>query len=232
LVQYELQDTILRHILEYFNVPPAEASKIFYRWESSQKPLIKDFSPYAFYCMRATDLLLYGISYQFISTKSTNYIDLEYLYYLPFCMVFASNDKDTHGKLAPLLLDKEQYFLSGFTLKDDLRAIAKEWRGCDISNIPYFKKEGSITAALWEKFMEFPITNRKSNLVNELSPERLEEIRRQVMDQVENSQDVSGKSSDINVDAADFVIRKRTIQITEPCPCGSGSFYTDCCLKK
>jgi len=51
--------------------------------------------------------------------RPSNKIDIAYLYYLPFCMVFTSRDK-LHQKPAPLFLDDDQVFVHGDDLKVDL----------------------------------------------------------------------------------------------------------------
>jgi hypothetical protein len=48
-------------------------------------------------------------------------LDAHYLFYLPFCHVFASFDR-LHRLLAPLFLRPDQRFLSGDDLKRELAA--------------------------------------------------------------------------------------------------------------
>ena len=48
--------------------------------------------------------------------KSDDQIDLDYLFYLPFCKVFSSNDK-FHKTLAPQLITNNQLFVPGSDLK-------------------------------------------------------------------------------------------------------------------
>ncbi len=55
----------------------------------------------------------------FISkARPSNKIDLAYLYYLPFCVVFASND-NLHKRIVPLFLEEDQIFIEGTDLKAD-----------------------------------------------------------------------------------------------------------------
>jgi hypothetical protein len=54
--------------------------------------------------------------------RPSNRIDMAYLYYLPFCMVFVSNDK-LHRRAAPLFMSDRQAFISGEDLKRDLAAL-------------------------------------------------------------------------------------------------------------
>ena len=59
---------------------------------------------------------------ELISTRPTNWIDLEYCYYLPFCRVFLSDDK-IHDSLVPYLIDKNQCYIKGSDIKKDLKRI-------------------------------------------------------------------------------------------------------------
>ena len=54
----------------------------------------------------------------FIGPRPTNYIDLQYLYYSPFCMVFISNDR-FHRDMWPATAGVHS-FLWGQDVKDDL----------------------------------------------------------------------------------------------------------------
>ncbi len=112
----------LRHGLSLLNVPTAAAADVLRRWNEVGQPPLRAFAPFFchvygidlfFYLSRAADL---------ISGRSTNMIDIAYLYYLPFCMVFTSNDK-LHRDTVPLFLRKDQTFVWGQKLKDDLSAL-------------------------------------------------------------------------------------------------------------
>jgi hypothetical protein len=54
---------------------------------------ILEFAPYAASIFRLFLVFVCGLARGFIGPRPTNYIDLQYLYYSPFCMVFVSNDK-------------------------------------------------------------------------------------------------------------------------------------------
>jgi hypothetical protein len=51
--------------------------------------------------------------------RPSNNVDLAYLYYLPFCKVFTSNDS-LHERMVPLFLRGNQSFVKGSELKADL----------------------------------------------------------------------------------------------------------------
>jgi hypothetical protein len=51
--------------------------------------------------------------------RASNRIDMAYLFYLPFSMIFISNDK-LHQRAAPLFMTDKQIFVLGDDLKKDL----------------------------------------------------------------------------------------------------------------
>jgi len=80
-------------------------------------------APYAFYCLKVFALFLGAYKFDLLlEKKSDDQIDLEYLFYLPFCHVFSSNDR-FHMALAPSLMRKDQFFLSGEELKKGIQEI-------------------------------------------------------------------------------------------------------------
>ena len=52
-----------------------------------------EFAPYAASVIRLFLAFVCGLARGFIGPRATNYVDLQYLYYSPFCMVLVSNDK-------------------------------------------------------------------------------------------------------------------------------------------
>jgi hypothetical protein len=94
------------------------------RWRAAGKPPLGDFAPYFRY-LYEVDLFFYlAIAADLISrvrpaNKVDNKVDLAYLYYLPFCMVFTSSD-NLHERIVPLFLREDQTFVVGSELKADL----------------------------------------------------------------------------------------------------------------
>lgn len=54
--------------------------------------------------------------------EADNKVDIAYLYYLPFCHIFMSNDK-LHKRVVPLFLRKDQTFVDATDLKADLKKL-------------------------------------------------------------------------------------------------------------
>lgn len=153
------QARLLNIIFTDFAVPMIQQELAIKRIQS-KKPrlLLREFAPYAAFCLRAN--LLLGFAGGLLTRGHPHDLrDLEYCYYLPFCEVFASTDK-LHRKLAPLLIRDDQMIV-GSELTDDLRTLTDEWtkltpkekmefaRG--IRNEPP-QRGGSILRQIWERY--------------------------------------------------------------------------------
>ncbi len=114
------QESIFRLGLTLLGVPWISQERTLARWQAEGKPLIRQFTPY-FRHVFSVDFFFYlAIAADLISrARPSNKVDLAYPYYLPFCMVFASNDR-LHKKVAPLFLRDDQTFMEGSALKADL----------------------------------------------------------------------------------------------------------------
>ncbi len=93
---------------------------ILERWKAHGSPPIKEFAPYTAHVFLVDLFFCIGLGADLIGReRPSNKIDLAYLYYLPFCMAFTSND-NLHKRTAPLFLDENQVFIRGQDLKADL----------------------------------------------------------------------------------------------------------------
>ena len=107
--------------LEMFDQPESSKRHVKKHWAAYGRPPVRHFLPYTHHCMRVFTLFGHGVGLGLISQRPTNVIDLQYLFYLPFCMVFTSAD-NLHHDLAPLFItDKQRYVKS-----DDMQAALRE----------------------------------------------------------------------------------------------------------
>ncbi len=121
----------LRHLktcLEMVTVDQDLQTKIHNRWLNNGMPNLHKFAPYAYYCYWVYATFLTGVSLSLLGTRRTNLIDVEYVFYLPFCMVFSSGDK-FHEQFAPVFLNDDQKFVKSQELKNDLSSILEILRG-------------------------------------------------------------------------------------------------------
>ena len=132
------------------------------RWRAKGSPPIKEFAPYTAHLLLVDLFFCIGLGADLIGReRPTNKIDIAYLYYLPFCMAFTSRDK-LHERTAPLFLDKDQAFIRGDDLKDDLAKLDAHYsqlsdeeklRGV-MSFAHYPPVEGDfLVAKMWDKLM-------------------------------------------------------------------------------
>ncbi len=117
------QSDALSLMLSVLLVDPPDRTPIVERYRLSGLGTIGEFAPFAYHCAKVELSFRLGLARNLVGTRATNQVDKEYLFYLPFCMVFCSNDK-FHALTAPCCMTADQTFLSGKDLKDDLSRIA------------------------------------------------------------------------------------------------------------
>ncbi|WP_341364914.1 hypothetical protein P8T57_06220 [Thalassospira sp. SN3W] len=118
---------LLRQIINTLEPGDIEYEKnVIRNWRMNGRPKIIEYAPYAVHCFSVNIFFSIGIASDTLSTRPTNLIDLQYLYYLPFCKVFVSGDR-FHQSLVPFFLRDGQVFLEAEHLKQDLREIADAW---------------------------------------------------------------------------------------------------------
>lgn len=223
------QEFLLISLFQNYDIDAMTSVQIFGRWNQDGKPLIKDFAPFAFHCLKVDTLFLFGLTSGLIGTRPTNRVDLEYLYYLPFGNIFTSNDK-VHKKLVPLLLQDYQKFIVGSELKEDLKNIVAFLNTLEIEERRKFKNvppiiDSSITFQLWKEYFNYP---EKSNWNRDIS-DREKEMMKEKMKEFERALD--GESINLeSAEDAEFVIKKSLLSKTDPCFCGSGKKVYDCCI--
>ena len=109
--------------VNFFSVPPHQHHLIEKRWRELGQPVLSSFAPYAAYVLTIEIFFHISIAANLISAnRPSNRTDIEYLFYLPFCMVFVSNDK-LHSRVTRLFLRKDQEYVQGTKLKSDLRRL-------------------------------------------------------------------------------------------------------------
>ena len=114
-------------------------NKIINRWLDDKMPPLTCFAPYAAHVLTVDAFFQISIENELISPeRRSNRVDIAYLYYSPFCHVFVSSDK-LHRKCAPLFLRKNQSFIWGRNLKQDLSKLNEHY-----SALPESEKEKGV----------------------------------------------------------------------------------------
>jgi hypothetical protein len=112
---------IMKLALTLLSIPSHIHVALFTRWKISGYKPLGEFAPYAAFVSTVNIFFYIAVASKLISAdRVSNKIDLAYLFYLPFCMLFISTDK-LHRRCAPLFLREDQQFIWGENLKCDLK---------------------------------------------------------------------------------------------------------------
>lgn len=151
----------LKNALMMLGVPPEIHPQILARWKRLGGPPFAEFAPYAAHVL-SVDLFSYlALGSGLIAERASNRVDLAYLYYSPFCMVFVSNDH-LHERVAPLFLGDDQVFIRGSELKTDLARLDAHYAELPedvreqgiVHFAPNPPREGVyLTSQLWDRFL-------------------------------------------------------------------------------
>ncbi|MEO5927071.1 MAG: hypothetical protein ABIO72_00165 [Patescibacteria group bacterium] len=177
--------------LSILDVPSASQELTLKRWRDSGKAPVKDFAPFFYYVVSVNFFFYLAIATDLIGRgRPSHVIDLAYLYYLPFCHVFVSNDK-LHADLVPFFLRDDQMFISGSELKADLAnldrhydALPDDVKQRGVSSFAFYPPSDDtfLVSSLWDKYMSPTWRKDRINLSpqpeNESSNKILEEMRR------------------------------------------------------
>jgi len=158
---WKLQETWLDLLIDILKINPYAQYAIFRRWYSLKIPYLNYFAPYACYCLRVLLSFTTIVCNKLFGWDKNHLIDLDYLFYLPFCHVFSSCD-NLHKILVPLLKRDDQVFVDGITLKKDMKTINNFWRSLDDQKLKRMHYgltlhppplKDSVTYSTWRKFM-------------------------------------------------------------------------------
>lgn len=112
-------DRIMLALL-FLNIPQGLHKQILDRWRGASYPPLVDYAPYAAYVLTVEVFFQIALGANLISAeRPSNRVDIAYLFYLPFCMMFVSSDR-LHPRCAHLFLRSDQGFVWGEDLKRGL----------------------------------------------------------------------------------------------------------------
>jgi hypothetical protein len=221
------QREVVALALELIGLSNEAQQLILGRWEAVGSPRLDVFAPYTTHVFKV-DLLYYlGMYRGFIAEeRASNQVDMSYLYYLPFTMVFASGDK-LHRRIAPLFLRNGQSYVEADDLKGALREMDEHYdklpdelkeRGVlAFAHWPPSDMDNTVTR-LWDAHMRSDwreIAREKEAALHE--PRDLERDHATIAEiekRLESAHPVSDTSGDIGEDGAGdepdyFVVRRR-----------------------
>jgi hypothetical protein len=157
-------------------------------WSTAGNPPLFEYAPYAAFVLTVELFFYIALAANLISSRRpSNRVDIAYLFYLPFCMMFVSNDR-IHRSCAPLFLREDQEFVRGQDLKRCLGQINKHYLQLPettkeegvisfSSDLPQI--EDSLMERLWNRLLPKWQEMKEGDIPNSstASPKILEEIK-------------------------------------------------------
>jgi hypothetical protein len=133
-------------------------------WKKAGSPPIREYSPYFRHLFGVDLFFSLAIASDQISRvrpkgKADNKVDIAYLYYLPFCHVFVSND-NLHKRVVPLFMRNDQTFVDAADFKADLQKLDAHYSRLpdDVKNSGFYKfaqyppaDSSFLVTRLWDK---------------------------------------------------------------------------------
>jgi hypothetical protein len=182
-----VQREILNMTLDLVKASPEDRRVAHALMNIGEMRSVIEFAPFAVSVLRLFLAFVCGLARGFIGPRPTNYVDLQYLYYSPFCMVFASNDK-FHREMWGATSGVHS-FIWGKELKDDLhrrieiRAQGKgsAGRGLNQEGAPdAASTPSSVITEMWRMYMRAPEKSDepdRARTFNDLAPEIQQQFR-------------------------------------------------------
>ncbi len=192
--------------------------EIVERWRAAGEPPIRQLAPFTAHVLTVDSFFTIALGADYISReRPSNKIDVAYLYYLPFCMVFTSND-NLHARTAALFLGERQVFVRGQDLKADLARLDEHYsalpdevkeRGV-ISFAAYPPTEGDfLISRLWDSLMRPDWREHAREPGLKMSKEEGKEL----VAQIKLMADAPRTADEFTSDEADAVLVQRMVPV-------------------
>lgn len=206
--------------LEILDIPQRYRNTITNRWKLEGRPSLLDFAPYAAHVF-CIDVFFYtALAADLISPdRASNRVDVAYLYYIPFCMVFVSNDK-LHAKIVPLFLAKNQVFVLGQELKSDLKKLDDYYSGLPAEvrerGVMAFAQEppsdgNYLTSHLWDQFL--PGWRKRANQADKVRNEAGDRAILDALKPMIEAAKRGGQLGPVSIDTADNIVISRKVPV-------------------
>jgi hypothetical protein len=224
------QKGLLEFCFTEFGINAELTVQIYDRWlHIGEQPTLATFAPYAYHCCRVKLFFYLALKNDLIGTRPTNNVDLQYLYYLPFCLIFSSNDK-FHKNVVRVLMGDRHTFVTGDELKKGLKEVVS-YRSVlsEKKHIERTQKEppeipAFLTYQLWNKYLNWPSKFNWKISATEMEEQKIK------METFINAK-AANKSEGGVVDDPDFIVKETFMSPDDLCPCGSGKKLIDCHAK-
>ncbi len=166
---------LMEFAFKLLNIPIYLHSEIRKRWNHAGQVPLFEYAPYAAFVLTVEVFFYISLAAKLISNKHpSNQVDIAYLFYLPFCMMFVSNDH-LHKNCSHLFLRDTQEFVWGQDLKKSLCKINEHFRQLPeserekgviafSSDLPGI--EDSLMKDLWKRLLPKTDKTKKDNSPN------------------------------------------------------------------
>lgn len=148
------------------NAPPVAEEFALQVWKERGSRPLSEHAPYAAHVLAVELFFEIALAADLIGARrSSNRVDMAYLFYVPFCQMFVSSD-DLHRRTAPHFLRANQSFVWGLDLKADLKRLVERYAKLpdeikalgligDTSFAPAPPPDDAdcLTAQLWDRHM-------------------------------------------------------------------------------
>lgn len=206
------------HGLSLLNIDRNLHDRIIDDWVRLGKPPLSSFMMYFRHIYRIEQFFYLARAADLISERRSNKIDIAYLYYLPFCMIFVSNDK-LHRNIVPLFLRPNQSFVWGPELKTDLKrldeyfsSLPEEIRNRGIHHFASYppKDNSFLVTRLWDKHMSPNWRKSDPSRLSKTADISEKEIIAKMNRAIENAKNTD-QLKDIDSDSADFIVTQHFV---------------------
>lgn len=198
------RQVVLRIARYFFQDHTGHVGAVMRRWRRKGCPDPRYFAPYAMYVHRVDTIYHYCLLRGFVSCskKGKAHLDMQYFYYLPFCQIFSSDDKEI-VQLFPFFQRPDQVFITKADLQKDLKNLSVYLASLSEEESTSFYEEygpyppeleDSFTVDMWKKLMR--ARQKQAGKRSRPSPETEAEIReqlREIQKAVEQQQTVEKK---------------------------------------
>jgi hypothetical protein len=206
----------LKTAMELLGVPPFYRPQIIRRWKAAGGPPLCEFAPYAAHILKVDLFCYFGLAAGHFSPKKNSRVDIAYLYYLPFCMIFVSGDR-LHRTAAPYFLGNDQAFIWAADLKAELAKLDAHFSELpdDVRAQGLFSfatsppVEGDfLTTQLWDRFL--PAWRARLKEAPVRSPKR-DATLMAALEEMAAAPEISER---VTADEANYVLSKRKIPVS------------------
>ena len=216
------QEASLRCGMKLFRIPAGAQQHIVGLWQQAGRPAVREFAPY-FHHVYCVDLFYnLAVAADLISRirpkgKADNKVDIAYLYYVPFCMVFTSSD-NLHERVVPLFLRDDQSFVKGQDLKSDLHKLDEYYSALpeEVKSKGFHKFAGDppedtsfLVTRLWDRHLP-----KWRKLKEERQPpdESTKKALLEIMRSVETAKDYGGPTAHLGMEDMQFAQMPRQVR--------------------